>query len=578
MHAATLTELVAHAADQSPDRGYNFLHGGDDDLIDSLSFADLAASAKSIAEELLAVMAPASRALLVYPPGLEFLPAFFGAVSARVIAVPLSPPMTSNLSDWVDHVDRIIADAQPDAVLTTGEFLDLKRDTAVEVGPPDLEWLATDRFSAAVPTPGARGPRADDIAFVQYTSGSTGRPKGVVVRHANLLANLRLLADTSRLSRESVGVSWLPLYHDMGLIGFVLQALYGGCQTYLVSPLEFLQRPATWLEMITRFGGNFAGAPSFAYELCVKRVSETERQTLDLSTWESAYNGAEPVRAATLRRFIEMFADVGFDPGAFVPCYGLAESTLITTGHRSPDGPQTLRLSRDQLAKGEAHPAVAGDESVEIVALGRAPADHDVVVVDSETADRFPDGRVGEIWLRGPSVTSGYWREPEGTADLFAARLRSGEGPYLRTGDLGFLLDGELFVTGRLKDLIIVRGRNIVPHDIEDAVQQADRRLRAGCGAAFAIEGADSEEVVVLVQESSETDPEHLLELIRVARDVVTTRFQIPIAAVVLVAPRTLPKTSSGKLQRYRCRDLYLTGELSRLADWSRAAEAPVDG
>jgi acyl-CoA synthetase (AMP-forming)/AMP-acid ligase II len=572
--SGTLVDLLRERA-ESNDNGFTFLPEGEGAAV-HLSYAELDGRSRGVAAELAGSMAARSRAVLVYPPGLEFLSAFFGCLYAGVVAVPTHPPSGPAMDAWITSFERLVADADPDAILTTSEFLELKQASGIRLGPERMRWVATD----TVPSGAGerwRGPRVspDDAAFIQYTSGSTSRPKGVVLRHRSLLENQRPVAARFGLTPDSVVVSWLPVYHDMGLIGCVMQPLYQGCRACLLSPLHFLQRPARWLEAITRFRGTCSGGPNFAYELCAKRVTEQERESLDLSSWTTAFTGAESVRARTLERFATAFTVSGFSRSAFLPCYGLAEATLFVSGTRWPDGPRPLALDRHRLEAGRATSPEDGMPGPALVSNGPAAPGTRVVIADPATGAEREPGSVGEIWVQGPSVAAGYWRQRGLTAETFHSALASGERPFLRTGDLGFLWEGELYVTGRIKELVLIRGRNVYPEDVEEAAQGADARLRAGCGAAFALDGADGEELA-LVQETTETAPPELDVLIGAVRRRVADSLQLALGAIVLVPPRAVPKTSSGKLRRLACREALRVGELQVLAESRRGSAQPV--
>lgn len=591
MTAATLTDVLLATAERKPGAvAYGFLSDGDHTLSE-LTYGELAHQARRVGSLLADRLAPGSRAVLVYPPGLEFITAFFGCLLAGVIAVPVFPPVAPEVGAGVTRLRRITADARADVVLTTAGYLAYRAATPQIASVAETEWLVTDRSREGDAEACLAGePRADTVAMIQYTSGSTADPKGVVLRHANLMANQRAIQQAMRSDDRTVGVSWLPTYHDMGLIGFVLHPLYLGIPSYLMSPLHFLERPVRWLRAISRFGATISGGPNFAFELCLKRITDEEKVGLDLSSWTVAFTGSDHVRAAPLRRFAQRFADCGLRPGALYPCYGLAEASLLVTGAAPLGGLRTARLDAAALESGVARPCANGTEPLpgdgrrlsrqtELVSCGRPPEGHEVVIADPQTRLRLPAGRVGEIWVSGASLAAGYWNRPQATGETFRAALQGEGGTYLRTGDLGFLRDGELFVTGRLKDLMIVRGRNVYPHDLEIAAQQADRRLRVGCGAAFAA-GAAGSEGIVLVQEISAPERGELQEVMRRARTAVTEAHGIGLDAIWLVPPRTLPRTSSGKLRRAACRDMFRDGSLTPLAEWrdSRWRESDEDG
>ena len=409
----------------------------------------------------------------------------------------------------------------------------------------------------------------DTLAFLQYTSGSTGVPKGVVLTHANLMHNSASIAYAFEHTRSGSGVFWLPSYHDMGLIGGILQPLYIGQANVLLSPMSFLQKPFRWLQAISRYRCTISGGPNFAYDLCVSKISPEQRATLDLSNWRLAFNGAEPVRAETIDRFTEYFEPCGFRREAFYPCYGMAEATLIITGGFKSAPPVCRSFDGEALEKNQVLDAL-GDEAGarELVGCGANLLDQQLVIADPHTLTRAAADQVGEVWISGPSVAQGYWNRPEETAHTFQAYLQDGgDGPFLRTGDLGFLQDGELFICGRLKDLIIIRGRNYYPHDIERSVGASHSRLRAGQGAAFSVE-VDSRERLAVVYEVERRQQRELEPVIEAIRREVATEFELPVEAIVLIKAGSIPKTSSGKIQRYACRQGFLEGSLETIAQW----------
>ena len=569
--AKTLPQLLALRAEHHPERiGYTFLSDGERGEL-SLSYAELATAARRIAARLLETLAPGDRVLLLYQPGLDYVAAIFGCLWAGVIAVPAYPPRARRA------LPRLLALARESgatAALTSAamyaSFSD--RHEALPAA-STLRWIVTDRDDQGPEAPPTSlGPEA--IAFLQYTSGSTSSPKGVVLSHANLLDNLAHIHRRFGVAADSSGVFWLPPYHDMGLIGGILQPLYGGAPVTLMSPFAFLQRPLRWLEAITRLQATTNGGPNFAYQLLADRVSDEQLATLDLRSWQVAFTGAEPVRIGTLERFAERFAPAGFDRRAFYPCYGLAEATLMVSGGQLGSGPRVARVQRAALERGEALAAADPVEACDLVSCGQALEGQEVVIVDPQTRVAAPASQVGEIWVRGPSVASSYWSQPEESEALLRARRAdTDEGPYLRTGDLGFLQDGELYVTGRIKDLILIAGRNLYPQDMELSAEQSHPGLRQGCSAAFAVE-SPAEERLVLVHELEREairnlDPEPVFRAIRRA---LAAELQVPVAAIVLVKPGSIPKTSSGKIQRSATRERYLRGELERVAEWSLGA------
>ncbi|MCB1032516.1 MAG: amino acid adenylation domain-containing protein, partial [Acidobacteria bacterium] len=426
--------------------------------------------------------------------------------------------------------------------------------------------------------PPAAMPQADDLAFLQYTSGSTATPKGVAVSHGSLLHNQEMIRRAFGHSERSSVVGWLPLFHDMGLIGNVLQPLYAGIPCVLMPPMAFLQRPIRWLRAISHYRATSSGGPNFAYEHCLRKLTPESLEGLDLSCWEAAFNGAEPVRAQTLERFAEALRPHGFRRQAFFPCYGLAEATLLVTGGGRDRLPVLARVRSSSLEARQVEEEAGG---LELVSSGPAWGDQEVAIVDPDTRLPCPPDRVGEIWVKGPSVALGYWNQPERTRQTFGARLAdSGDGPFLRTGDLGFLRAGELFVTGRIKDLIILRGRNLYPQDIELAAQRSHEALRPGCGAAFSVEGSSGEQLVVVheIDHRACSQTEVIAQAIRLA---VAESFDVEVQAVVLLGAGRLPKTTSGKIQRSLCRKLFLADELEEagrsVLATSSEEEAPTD-
>lgn len=574
--ATNLVDLVRQrAAERSNQRLYTFLEDGETQE-SHLTYAQLDERARTIGAALNDCGVRGERALLLYPPGLAYIEAFFGCLEAGVIAVPVYPPNPAALDKTLPRLQAIIADAKPAVIMTTTELLDMARMLLPDAA--DAIWLATDGLPArANDTNDGRLIRPEDIAFLQYTSGSTADPKGVMVSHGNLIENSEQIYQCFGHCEQSQGVIWLPPYHDMGLIGGILQPLYGGFPVTLMSPLHFLQKPQRWLQAITRYRATTSGGPNFAYELCIRKTSPAERAKLDLHTWELAFNGAEPIRPETLDRFTATFGPCGFRRAYFYPCYGLAEATLIVTGGDRQAEPSIETFdARHLLAHRVVHLEGPSTHARSFVGCG-VPLGQTIRIVDAETCRPSLPGQIGEIWVAGPSVARGYWRNAEQTERLFQASLAdSGEGPYLRTGDLGFVHNGELFIAGRCKDLIIVRGRNYYPQDIEQVVEASHPGLRPGCGAAFAIEENDEEQLVVV----HEVEPAHEAkadEIVATIRRAVVQGFDIDPRAIVLVKSRKIPKTSSGKIQRHACRTAFVAGELEVVGSWRApvAAAAP---
>lgn len=566
----SIVDVVEERAEAHPGKiAFSFARSNDGQLVD-LSFANMASSARQVAQLLLALGADAGdRAMLLYPPGLDFVVGYLGCLYAGVIAVPAPLPHRRGRDT---RLALMAADCAPRFLLTAGTTL--TADGLKRV--PDLASLImvrTDFDVVSGPVPSDRSLvsvlSSDTVAMLQYTSGSTSEPKGVVVTHGNLMANLEMAARCFDLSPSDTGVSWLPHYHDMGLIGGILMPIYSGFRAVLLSPVSFVQKPSRWLQLISEQGGTISAAPSFGYRLATERISDQLVAELDLSRWTRALNGAEPVSADVQSAFAARFAGCGFRAGGFRPCYGLAEATLLVTGRHSGQGPRVLAVDADELNSGFLRQASGGPgepTSRKLVSSGRAVDGVDVAIVDPVTLARVPDGAVGEILVRGDHVATGYWRAAGPTQATFAVTI-SGEDPraYLRTGDLGALLDGELFVTGRKSDLMIFRGRNHYPQDIEATVASSDGMLASGVGAAFSVD-EDGEEVLVVVHEAPRRGvPDGLLAAIV---EQIAEQHELVPADVVLVKPGTLPLTSSGKIRRRACRDSFLRGQLSEVARW----------
>jgi 8-amino-7-oxononanoate synthase len=561
--------MLRHRAVHQPnDLAFTYLVDGETDEL-RLTFAELDRRARVIAGWLQSQGLEGERALLLYPPGLDFITGYFGCLYAGVMAVTAYPP---RMNRSLGRIQAIAADAGARVALTTENVYERVAPWLPET--PDLlkvEWVPTDRLPAAAEaywTAPAIGP--ETLAFLQYTSGSTGTPKGVMLSHANLLHNCALIAYSFEHTRSCSGVFWLPSYHDMGLVGGILQPIYLGRPNVIMSPMAFLQKPIRWLQAISRYRATTSGGPNFAYDLCLRKVTPEQRNQLDLSSWTVAFNGAEPVRVETLERFAEFFAPCGFRPEAFYPCYGLAEATLLVSGGQKLFRPRVESFDLRRLEHDEAVvvPADAA-HARSLVSCGHDLPDQRIAIVDPHTSQPLADGRIGEIWVTGPSIALGYWKRPAETEQTFQARLADGSPEhYLRTGDLGFVADGELYVTGRVKDLIIVRGVNHYPQDIELTVEHCDRALRANSGAAFTVE-AHGHPQLVLVQELERGYAGDVSRLIDTIREAVTREHELILDAVVLVKAGSIPKTSSGKIQRHAARHAFAKGTLKMIEQWS---------
>ena len=562
------TSLVALLRDRASSAGdavsHRFLQDGAAETA-SLTYAELDRRARAAAVVLRQHAAAGDRVLLLYPPGLEFLVGFFGSLYADLIPVPAYPPRPQQIDE---RVSAIAADARPAVALSTGETVSRSAGTITVGGAQGaLPCISVD----ALPSGAADEwrPAAVDgasIAHLQYTSGSTASPKGVVVTHGNILANLDDMDRGWRHDASSTIVSWLPAFHDMGLVYGLLAPIYAGIPCVLMPPVVFLQRPVRWLQTIHRYRGTHAAAPNFAYDHCARRVKEDDRAALDLSSWRVAVNGAEPVRADTIDRFCAAFAGARFDRRAFAPGFGLAEATLKVTAMQAGEGPRVSSFSGSALERGQAVTAQdGGADARALVACGAPIADTRVAIVDPTTMEPREEGAVGEIWVGGPSVAAGYWQRPVESAQTFAARTANGDGPFLRTGDLGFMHAGQLYVTGRIKDLVIIRGQNYYPQDIELTVERSGAQARPGAAAAFSIERDGEERLVVAFELERGVKPADRPAQIDLVRAAIATEHELNASDVVLLRIGAIPKTSSGKIQRRACRSAYLDGTLERL-------------
>jgi len=551
IHARSLGALLRlRALDRPGALAYAFLEDGATES-DRLTYAQLDARASALAVHLAGLGARGERALLLFPPGLDFVSAFFGCLYAGAIAVPAALPRLGGDARGLERLRGIARDAGVRFVLTTQATLELARPLLP--GAPELHgarWIGV----GAIRDEHARWEplREGGLAFLQYTSGSTRAPKGVRVTQGNLLHNLLYQHDLGGHDDASVGVSWLPAYHDMGLIEGILLPLFGAFPTYLMPPHAFLQQPARWLQAISRYRATHSGGPSFAYDLCARKVVGAERDALDLSSWRVAYNGAEPIRRETLERFHQAFSPRGFRGRSMCAVYGLAESTLLVTSRRPGTEPRFFSGR---------------------VGVGTASHGMEVRIVAPASREEQSPGVEGEIWVRGPSVADGYWNHSDETAATFGARLANGDGPFLRTGDLGLAHGGELFITGRLKDLIILRGRNHHPQDLEQTVETAHPALRPGCVAAFATHGEGEEQLAIL----AEVDPSRLEGTLQAlagqVRGALTAEHGVAPRTICFIPPRTIFKTSSGKLQRSACREALERGQFEVLYRWEAPSE-----
>ncbi len=586
-HSRTLVDLLSQRGLQQPDRlAFRYLTEGATAEV-SLTYAELDEQARAIGAMLRSIGAEGERILLLYPSGLSYITAFFDCLYAGAVAIP-GYPLRFHRS--LKRLQSIAADAQATIALTTSSFLaKTKQWFTWTPALADLQWLSTvglDRNLANAWTPPEI--TSETLALLQYTSGSTNLPKEVMLSHQNLLHNSQQTERVLEHSEHNLGVGWLPLHHDMGLIGSVLQPVYAGFPCVLMSPMSFLQRPIRWLEAISTYRATTSGGPNFAYDLCVRKITPDQRANLDLSCWDVAINGAEPVRHTTIDQFATAFEPYGFRREAFYPCYGLAEATLMSSGGKKTASPVMRNIQKVALEQHQiAIPCIGATGAQSLVGCGKSFKDQSILIVDPDNLAPCAPNQIGEIWISGPSVAQRYWNHPKETEETFRAHLVSGEGLYLRTGDLGFLSHGELFITSRLKDVIIIRARTHHPQDIEATVEQSHAVLRPHCIAAFAVE-IEGEERLVVVQEverrmyqksedhernkgkGARRTPRHLdVEMIigNICQ-AVAEKHDVQVSAVLLLRAGSIPKTPSGKIRRHACRIGFLNQTLDVVGQW----------
>lgn len=585
----SLVDMLFSQSDSLGERLFAEFLGEDGNVESKLSFFELYSDARNIAVELAARGVQGKNIILLYPPGLEYIKAFFACMCAGAIPVPAYPPMGEK---DIERLIRIIKDCDAELILSQSLLTPMIQywiNSNAEK--TDINCLSTDTIAIFSDVEFAVcKPNLDDIAFLQYTSGSTGHPKGVMVSHRNLLENFKSIAQcfTDKNKRKLdtdfyKTVIWLPPFHDMGLIGGILMPLYLGSSVTLMSPLTFLKTPYIWLKAISDRKANVSGGPNFSYQYCVKKITPEQRDSLDLSHWDIAFNGAEPIQAASLRGFSEYFSSTGFKDNAFLPCYGLAEATLFVAGSPQGRGMLTRPTCLDALAIGDSEKKSFANKRAELVSSGVLASQTSVEIVNPSTNCRLESGKIGEIWVNSPSVCAGYWGKPQYSKRVFRATIKGDETSedgmtYLRTGDLGFMDDGELFVTGRLKEVVIVAGRNHYPQDLEFSFQKSSEKFRKGCGAAFTVPSADGEQLVVIQEVSKALDltEDGWAKLALKGAGEISSRHGISAKSVVLIAAGSLPKTSSGKIQRVDAKRQYEGKQLKVIYCWGNKVQKEV--
>ncbi|MDM8515210.1 amino acid adenylation domain-containing protein [Desulfobacterales bacterium HSG16] len=601
-----LASLLRFKAKTQPDKtGYIFLKNGEKEE-SSITYSQLDAKAMAIAENLLINCRKNDRVLLLYPSGIDYIAAFFGCIYAGCIAVPVYPPQPARMDRTLPRLLSIVSNAWPSAVLTTSKFFRMKDKMLMFDQSFDrMKWLVSDDMKEPA-APDWKGPliEPDMIAFLQYTSGSTGNPKGVMISHSNLMHNQEVIKAGFESRESSVAVGWLPLYHDMGLIGNIMHSLYRSIKIVFMSPMSFLQKPSRWLNAISKYSAAFSGGPNFAYDLCVQRVSSDQKKELDLKCWDTAFSGSEPVRFETIERFSKAFECCGFTRKAFFPCYGLAEATLMVSGNRKEE---PIIKSFDLKALNEKRMIVSCEkttESTNLAGAGRPVKGQLVKIVDPETFEVCKSGEIGEIWISGQSVAGGYWKNPDETRKMFQVRPKEYKNiepgrTFFRTGDLGAFYDEELFITGRIKDMIIIRGKNHYPQDIEKTVEKSFPLIRPGSCAAFSVEHKNNERLVVVAEierrhiehkkpasdgrrrrkpknlrnfkilpeyDHEDNLPFSAEDALNAVRAAVSKRHDLQVWALMLIKVGTIPKTTSGKIRRNACKSEFFNKEFNLVA------------
>lgn len=562
-----LVDVIRHWATLRPEQeALRFYPQGEGDSI-NISFAQLDQRCQTIASQLQDYQG--QHALLLYNNGLDFLEALFACFYAGVVAVPAYPPRRNH---HLQRLSALIQDCQASIVLSASDISERAQPLFAESEDAQmltLPWLNTDQITVAATPYQAPTIDANSLAFIQYTSGSTGKPKGVMLSHKNLMCNIRMAERAFGLPNNARCVSWLPLFHDMGLIGSVMAPLYWGAGSVLMPPAAFLQKPLRWLKLLDKYGKISpvgCTAPNFSYQLCVDNVTDEQAAELDLSQWIFALSGAEPIRASTLEAFSKKFAVSGFSPSALVPAYGMAECTVLASC-RQDKAITSLRVANHTLADNRLIPDDNGN--LVLTSSGSSCAPQELRIVHPDTLTTLADTHVGEIWLAGDHIGQGYWQQPTLSEQVFNAYTAEGDGPFLRTGDLGSLIDGELFVTGRIKDLLIIRGNNHYPQDIELTVMQATEGVQAEHTAAFTIEH-DEQEKLVIVQEVQRQQQRQwpTEEKARDIRNAVAREHGIECHAIAFIRFASIPKTSSGKIQRHACKAAFLQNNLNLIGLW----------
>ena len=579
----TLAEILQMRAIETPEEtAYIFLKDGEEDE-ERITYTELDKAANFVAHRLLAMNMKGERALMLFPPGLEFVKALFGCFYAGVIAVPAYPPRKNRS---LERIKTLVVDSGSRVVISTADISQSTERSFSDLEElKSMQWLVMDDMGTATHHDTRPSqPLPTDVALLQYTSGSTGTPKGVMVTHRNIVRNADFIRRSFSLSRKSVSVTWLPNFHDMGLIDGVCDPVYVGYPGILIPPVAFIQKPFRWLKAITKYKGTHSGAPNFAFDHCVDGISEEEKQQLNLSSLSTLYCGAEPIRKSTFDRFIAAFHHQGFKANMLYPCYGMAETTLIIAGPSAGRGPVSLSVSGNALEQNRIEPIAETEPDARfLVGVGHPWIDTKVKIVHPEKLTLCKDDEVGEIWVNGSIVTAGYWNKPEITENTYSAKIQSEpELKYMRTGDLGFFHQGELYITGRLKDMIIIRGSNYYPQDIEFVAEASHIALRANASAAFSVEVNNEEKLVIVVEvERTAIKDLNVDEVCDAIRQQIAEEFELEVYGIQLLRTASILKTSSGKIQRKACQEGFLDKSLQvvgeSILEQSKSTDQPSD-
>lgn len=573
---SSISEILHWRAIHQPYKtAYIFLPDGEN-TEEKITYTELDQVAKQIASSIQKTCKNGDRVLLMYNPGLSFVKAFFACLYAGVIAVPAYPPKLNRSSN---RLTSIINDCTPKMALTnTTIYQNLSKKEAVIPELAHVQIIDTESIEKANKPENLYQEANEKIAFLQYTSGSTSQPKGVMVTHQNILINEQMIENAFFHTSETIFVSWLPMFHDMGLISDLLQPMYLGVPLTFMAPSSFIQKPIRWLRAISKYKATTSGGPNFAYDLCLQKISDDDLSGLDLSSWTVAYNGAEPIQFNTLKKFSKKFEQVGFKESSFLPCYGLAECTLYAIGHKAP---YYFAVDKNSYANTTIKKSSSESNTQWLVSSGKNTNPQHLKIVNTQTFMPCSKNEIGEIWLNGPHITNGYWNNEQKTQETFCAIPKNQNDltlTYLRTGDFGFINDdNEIFIVGRLKDLIIINGKNFYPQDIEYCVAKASDQINGICTVAISIEKNGTENLVVICELNRQKNTtESHAEICKKIGNAISQEFNIAIHDIVLLKPLVMPKTSSGKLQRQLCKTMYLNNEFNSVFNWGAQNESVI--